>query len=118
MVKVGILVLADKETHADLGRIANALEVAKEFQEGGDEVTVIFDGAGTRWIGELSRTDHRLHRQFSAVRANVAGACRYCAAAFGVTEEVQASGIPLLGEFEGHPSIRKLVLQDYQIITF
>jgi len=33
-------------------------------------------------------------------------------------EEVQQSGIPLLGEFEGHPSIRKLVLQGYQIITF
>ncbi len=46
------------------------------------------------------------------------GACRFCAAAFGVKEEVERSGIPLLGEYEGHPSIRKLVSQGYQIITF
>ncbi len=101
MVKVGILILADKETHADMGRVANALEVAKEFQEGGDEVAVIFDGAGTRWIGELSKPGHRLHRQFSAVRANIAGACRYCAAAFGVKEEILESGIPRLGRVRG-----------------
>lgn len=117
-MKVGIIVLADKATYADMGRVANALETAKEFQEGGDEVAVIFDGARTRWVGELSKPDHRLHRQFRAVRANIAGACRFCATAFGVKEEVQQSGIPLLGEYEGHPSIRKLVNQGYQIITF
>jgi hypothetical protein len=118
MTKIGIIVLADTETHADLGRVANALETTKEFHEAGDAVTLIFDGAGTKWVGVLSNPDHRLHRTFAAVRETVAGACRYCAAAFGVKEEVQQSGIPLLGEFEGHPSIRKLVLQGYQIITF
>lgn len=118
MTKVGIIVLADKETHADMGRVANALETVKEFQEGGDEIVLIFDGAGTRWIGELSNPDHRLHQQWNAVRASVAGVCRFCAMAFGVKEEVEKSGIPLLSEYEGHPSIRKLVTQGYQIITF
>lgn len=118
MTKVGILVLADTETHADMGRVANALETAKEFQEAGDEVTVLFDGAGTRWIGVLSNPEYPLHRQFAAVRQSIAGACRFCATAFGVKEEVQKSGIPLLGEYEGHPSLRKLVSQGYQIITF
>jgi hypothetical protein len=118
MLKVGIIVLADTETHADMGRVANALETAKEFQEAGDGVTVLFDGAGTRWVGVLSDPEHRLHRQFATVRPSIAGACRFCAAAFGVKEEVQKSGIPLLGEFEGHPSIRRLVSQGYQIITF
>jgi hypothetical protein len=118
MTKVGILVLADTETHADMGRVANALETPKEFQEAGDEVTLIFDGAGTKWVGALSHPDHRLHKQFTAVKESIAGACRFCASAFGVKEEVQQSGIPLLGEFEGHPSLRKLVSQGYQIITF
>lgn len=31
LTKVGIVVLADTETHGDLGRIANALTSAKEF---------------------------------------------------------------------------------------
>src|SRR6266446_2212361 len=64
MTKIGIIVLADTETHADLGRVANALETTKEFHEAGDEVTLIFDGAGTKWVGVLSNPDHRLHRNF------------------------------------------------------
>jgi hypothetical protein len=61
MTKVAIVVLADTETHGDLGRIANALTSAQDFKEAGDEATIVFDGAGTKWIGELSRPDHKLH---------------------------------------------------------
>ena len=46
------------------------------------------------------------------------GACAYCARAFGVKDEVQESGVELLGDFEGHPSLAKLVAQGYQVITF
>jgi hypothetical protein len=40
------------------------------------------------------------------------------AVSFGVREEVQASGVPLLAEYRGHQSLRKLVTEGYQIITF
>jgi hypothetical protein len=96
MTNVDIIVLADTDAHADMGRIPNALETTKEFHEAGDAVTLIFDGAGTKWVGVLSNSDHRLHRNFAAVRETIACACRYCAADFGVKEEVQQSGIPLL----------------------
>ena len=33
-------------------------------------------------------------------------------------DEVQESGVELLGDFEGHPSLAKLVGQGYQVITF
>ena len=46
------------------------------------------------------------------------GACAYCARAFGVKDGVQESGVELLGDFEGHPSLAKLVAQGYQVITF
>jgi hypothetical protein len=52
------------------------------------------------------------------VKDLVDGACSYCASAFGVKEEVEASGVPLLEEHEGHPSIEKLVSQGYEVITF
>ncbi len=42
------MVLADTETHADRARGANALTTAHEFKEAGDEVDLIFTGAGTR----------------------------------------------------------------------
>ena len=60
MPKAAIIVLADTETHGDLGRVVNALEAVKELKEAGDEVKLIFDGAGTQWIPKLSEKAHRL----------------------------------------------------------
>jgi hypothetical protein len=54
MHKVAVLILADSELHGDMGRITNSLEIAKEFQEHNDEVQIVFDGAGTTWIGKLA----------------------------------------------------------------
>lgn len=45
--KVAILLLADTESHADKGRLTNAVETAKEFKQAGDKVQLIF-GAGTK----------------------------------------------------------------------
>jgi len=55
---------------------------------------------------------------FENVKGNVQGACAFCARAFGVKDEVQESGVELLGEFEGHPSLATLVTEGYQVITF
>jgi hypothetical protein len=118
MVKVAVVILADTETHADRARVANALTTAYEFKEAGDEVDVIFTGAGTKWVGKLSDPDHRLHRAYELVKDKVAGACRACSVAFSVKEEVEASGVPLLTEYKGHQSLRERVAQGYQVITF
>ena len=116
--KAAIVIMTDTETHADSARAANALTTAYEFKEAGDEVTVVFTGAGTKWVAELSDPEHRLHRAFNLVKEEVAGACKACAVSFGVREEIQATGVPLLTEYRGHQSLRKLVTEGYQIITF
>ncbi len=59
MDKAAIIVLADTETHGELARLVNALSTADEFREHGDEVTIIFDGAGVRWAAELLTSIHR-----------------------------------------------------------
>ncbi len=118
MAKVAIVVLSDTETHADSARVANALTTAYEFKEAEEEVTLIFTGAGTKWVSALSDPDHRLNRAFSLVKDNVAGACKACATSFGVREEVQASGVPLLTEYKGHQSLRKVIKEGYQVVTF
>lgn len=117
-MKVAIVVLADTETHEALGRVVNALEAVKEFKEAGDDVQLIFDGAGAKWVVELSRSDHKAHGLYAAVRDKVSGVCDYCAGAFGVKEQVKACGAPLAGDFEGHPSFRRLLCEGYQVITF
>ncbi len=118
MPKVAVLLVADTETHGDRGRAANALTTVQEFAEAGDEATLIFDGAGTRWAAELAREDEALHPLFVRIRDNVAGACHYCAGAFHVREQLERDGMPLLGEHKGHPSVRRLVSDGFEIVTF
>lgn len=118
MDKAAIVVLADTETHGDLARVVNALSTADEFRAHGDPVTIIFDGAGVRWAAELSKPDHRLHETFERVRGIVAGACHYCAGAFEVRDELERIGFPLLRDHKGHPSLRTLVHDGHQVITF
>ncbi|MEK7761623.1 MAG: hypothetical protein AAB433_08595 [Nitrospirota bacterium] len=118
MSKVAIVILADTETHESLGRVVNALEAVKEFKDGHDDVQLIFDGAGPKWIVELEKPNHKLHGLYLAVKDQISGACEFCAGAFGVKDTVVACGVKLTGEYDGHPSFKKLVSQGYQVITF
>jgi hypothetical protein len=118
MAKIAVVVLADSETHEALGRVVNALETAKEASEHNDELRIIFDGAGTRWIPELAKESHKAHPLYLAVKDKITGACDFCSAAFGVKQKVIETGVTLLNEYDRHPSLRKLVAEDFQVITF
>lgn len=118
MLKAAIVILAGTDTHADLGRATNALTTVQEFAEAGDESTLIFDGAGVLWAAELLKEDSQLHGAFAKVRDQVAGACHFCAGAFGVREQLERQQFPLLRDHKGHPSLRGLVADGYEVITF
>jgi hypothetical protein len=118
MAKAAIVVLADTETSGELGRVVNALTTAKELKREGDEVAVVFDGAGTKWVPALSDPGHRYHQLFESVRDRMAGACAYCANAYGVREGVEQSGIELLDDFDQHPSLRSYLAEGFQVVTF
>ncbi len=116
--KVRIVVLADTETHGDLGRIANAMTSAKEFKEAGDEVAIVFDGTGTKWVPQLSDPNHRLNSDYEEVKDSIAGACDYRAGAFAVKDEIKKTDVSLLEEYSGHPSLQRPVSQGHRVITF
>ncbi len=117
-MKAAIVVLAGTETREGLGRVVNALTTAKEFADHGDEVVVVFDGAGTLWIPELAEPGHRYHDLFESVRGSISGACEYCAAAYTVTADVERAGIALLDEYAQHPSLRTRAADGYVVMTF
>lgn len=96
----------------------NALEAVKDLKDGHDDVPLIFDGAGPKWIVELERPDHRAHGLYVAVKDQISGACEYCAEAFGVKDTAAACGVKLAGAHDGHPSFRTLTSQGQQVITF
>ena len=124
-MKAAIIVLSDPKSNTEeaLGRVFNALASAYDFKHGGQEVTVLFQGAGTRWIGELTKTEHPAHDLFEAVKDTVAGVSCGCADVFGATEEVVKSGYELIKdntvpETTGLPSLRQLTQDGYTVLTF
>ncbi len=118
MLKMAVFVLADIESHGDMGRLVNALVAVKEAKDAGDTVALVFDGAGTRWPGVLIDPGHPVHPLYDAVRDQVTGACRFCADAFGVEEEVGRAGLSLLDQYDHHPSLRSYLADNYHVVTF
>jgi hypothetical protein len=117
MVKAAIVVLAGTDGHENLGRVVNALETAREFAEADDELMLIFDGAGTTWVPALDDPTHDYHDLYQSVREHAA-VCDYCSSAFDVADAVDAAGLDTLDEHDGHPSIRRLVDEGYEVVTF
>src|ERR687898_1289801 len=59
----------------------------------------------------------RSHRLLDQVFDVVSGACGFCARAFEAEEHIHEAKVPLLEEYNDHPSIRRLVVSGYQVIT-
>lgn len=118
MSKAAVVVMADTDTHENMGRMLNAMELVKEYKESNEEVTLIFDGAGTKWIPELAKEDNKLHEIYKSIEDRISGVCSFCANAFGVKNAVQSTGITLLDEFEGHPSLKQYLDKGYHVVTF
>jgi len=124
-MKAAILILSDPAHGKEeaLGRVFNALATAFDFKENGADVTVMFNGTGTRWIAELANPENPVHELFEAVKDVIAGVSCGCADVFGAAEEVEKSGFdyltnnPIPGT-RGLPSLHKLTSEGYSIITF
>jgi hypothetical protein len=124
-VKSAIVVLSDPRSGSEeaLGRVFNALAAAYELKQQGDDVALLFQGAGTRWAAELSRADHPVHELFMQVEDVVAGVSAGCADVFGASEDAKAAGFDLIAEnpvpgTSGLPSLRQLRADGYSLLTF
>ena len=60
MTKTAIVLFSDPKAGSEeaLGRLFNALFLTYDLKERGQEVALIFQGAGTRWAAELVKADH------------------------------------------------------------
>ncbi|MBL1276100.1 MAG: DsrE family protein [Ectothiorhodospiraceae bacterium] len=124
-MKVAIIIMSDPKTGGEeaLGRLYNGLAVAYEFKQKGDEFTILFQGAGTRWAGEVTREYHPAHALFKEVKDHVAGVSSGCAEVFGATEAAQKNGLELvrgnpLPESRGLPSLHGLMADGYTVLSF
>lgn len=117
MTKIAIVVFSDTNTMEAMGKVSNAFVLAKEAIENGDELKIIFEGAGTKWIGELEKADHMLHGMYKELKSRITGVCAYCSKAFGVKNVVEKAGIPFLDEYKDHPSLRNLFIEGFHVLT-
>jgi hypothetical protein len=124
-MKTAVVVLSDPKSGAEesLGRLFNALALADEARAAGDEVEIVFKGAGTRWPAELVKLGHPAHERYQSVRELVKGASLGCATKFGAREGVEASGVALLSDtpVAGAPGIAGLhsyFADGWNVVTF
>jgi hypothetical protein len=122
-MKTAIVVMSDPKSGSEeaLGRVFNVLAVASEGK--GDEVEVVFNGAGTRWPEELSKLTHPAHALYEAVREVVTGASGACAAVFGAAESLRSSGVPIvkdnpLAGTAGLLSLRRYLSEGWSVVVF
>lgn len=123
-MKAAIIILSNPADGEEaLGRLFNALAVAYDYKQQRDDVTLLFQGTGTRWISELDKPGHPAHALFVAVKDKVAGVSSGCADVFGTTEEIKKSGFEfvtgnMVPGTSGLPSLRSLQAEGYNIFTF
>lgn len=123
-MKHAVVILSDpKGGEEALGRTFNALAFAAEAEKAGDEVQVLFAGAGTRWPAELTKLGHPAAQLYQAVRPLVKGASCGCSEVFGARKAVEACGVPLLRENKlegtsGLASLRALVAEGFTPLLF
>lgn len=113
---VAVVILTD--IAQDMAAVYRGLDTAREFVDAGDDVTIVFDGSGTESLAALTAPGHALHGLLEGLRAQVRGACGYCAKAHKVAEPITTAGFALLTENRGHASIRDLVVEGRQVLTF
>lgn len=124
-MKTAILVFSDPKSGSEeaLGRLFNALAAAYDFKQRGENVQILFQGAGTRWVGELENEGHPAYELFAAVKDVVAGVSCGCADVFGAREEAEKSGYDLIKDNKvpgttGLPSLPQLIEKGYSVLTF
>ena len=120
-----VVVLSDPASGSEeaLGRVFNALAVVHDARSRGEEVELLFQGAGTRWPGVLASEDHPAHELYESVKPSLAGVSCGCADVFGAGEEVDALGLVRLSDnavpgTSGLPSLLDKVRAGWSVVTF
>ena len=120
-MKTAIVILSDPKSGSDeaLGRVFNALAVAYDFKNAGEEVSILFQGTGTRWPEALQKEDHPVHELFKAVEDKIQGVSSACTDVFGANP----SGFDLIKDNKvpntsGLPSLKNLQEEGYNVLVF
>ncbi len=96
-MKTVAIIFSDPKAGSDeaLGRVFNAMFLTYELKDKQQEVTLLFQGAGTRWPEVLAKPDHPGHALYEAVSDKVV-ICGGCADVFNATAGLTPLGVHLV----------------------
>lgn len=124
-MKTAIFIMTDPNSSSDdaTSRLLNALGYADESKRNGDELAIVFAGAGTRWPQELSKLTHPANTRYNTLREYVRGASRGCAMFNNATEGLQAAGVALINDnmipdTPGVASFRRYYAEGWNVSIF
>jgi hypothetical protein len=124
-MKTAVVIMSDPKSGSEeaLGRVFNALALASECKQKGDEVAVVFNGTGTRWPAELTKLSHPANALYNSVRDLLQGVSCGCAEVFGAKEAAESCGVPLKKDYAldgtaGLLSLRRYVADGWNMVVF
>jgi len=115
-LRIAIIIL--EPIGGDMSRAYRGLKTALEFQKAGDDVAVLFDGSGVETLAAISDSGSPLNPLITALRDSVLGACSFCATSHKVADAILDAGWALRAENDGEASVRDLLVEGRQILTF
>jgi hypothetical protein len=113
-----IAVVIYEPVPGDTSRVYRGLKTAAEFAAAGDDVVVLFDGAGVEALAAVSDPSSPMHALIGGIRPTVLGACKFCATSHKVRDRIEDAGWTLIDDNAGEASIRDLVNQGRQVLNF
>jgi len=93
---------------------------ALDMKEKGYTAKIIIEGAATRLIPELVKTENPLYQLWEKVKLEklVEGVCKACSNKMNTLEAAKNQGLTLLDEMSGHPDMARYKDEGYDIVTF
>ena len=120
-MKTAIIILSDPKggSEESLGRVFNALATAYDYKNAKKEVSIVFQGTGSRWPEELQKEDHPAHALLEAVADKIQGISCACADVFGADttgyDLIKDNSVP---NTSGLASLNNLQEQGFNILIY
>ncbi|MEA1949433.1 MAG: cytoplasmic protein [Thermodesulfobacteriota bacterium] len=96
--------------------LLNALDMKEKTYE----VKVIIEGAATKLVPELAKSDNPLHKLWEKAKSAglIEGVCKACSNKMGTMEAAKDQELTFLDEMTGHPSMARYRDDGFEIVTF
>lgn len=91
-----------------------------DLHERGYEGLLIIEGEAVTLLPRIAETGHPLNGLYNKAKelGIIYGACLACSKKLKVNKEIEALGIPLVGDMGAHPSMGSFIEKGYRVITF